>query len=317
MLPSVPTQSPSGRLTPKVCIVFGLLSGVGLALWLASPAQPTQSEEAFLQHSKLVAERTAELKLVETGLREAETLVAGHDPQVQEQLRVAAHAHHDRTTTDPEWESLPRTQFDPAQQLANTPESIAARDLFRNRHLNPTDNYIPKQARDLFASWFESRRTGVATMRNRVHDTTTHEINALIDLGRARGMTAEDYYSRLSGPEQIALTSRKHEHKERLIQEGRSEAEAEALVNRTFYVSTSKMFPFRHYATANRGSMFYAASLQELPSTRQLLDVYRYLIGEMVQTVTDNFVAWEALAPDQAIKIVQQTVARVDKLHRQ
>jgi len=75
---------------------------------------------------------------------------------------------------DAEWNALPRTDLDPGPWMATLGPGLSADPLFRNRHLNPADTYIPKPLRAELCLLFETMR-GRLTSLDDAHRTIPYQ----------------------------------------------------------------------------------------------------------------------------------------------
>jgi hypothetical protein len=219
--------------------------------------------------------------------------------------------------TDSEWERLPRTSFDVCAKLAQGLGEIKVDQLFRNRKLNPNDKYVAIAVRNSFRAIFESKQALIAKLAAQAHRHSTEELEALIQSGRARSTTYEQYVGSLDDKEKkahdAAVAIAREKCRLQMTEAGFSPEAIETAVSRLQSLKTNKLFAFTPYAVAYRGDTHFAATLSELPRTKETLEIHSVALVELGAMAVDTFKEAGALTQSQAEHFVDRLVRLLDK----
>lgn len=173
---------------------------------------------------------------------------------------------------DNEWRRLPRTSFDLAERLANSPGSLRIEDLLRHRDLNPDDVHVARSLRYSLAARFTY---GVRLAREALElarERARLELRELVRAGRAR---------RLRLPAELAAALRRA----RRPVEDLDRETLEALFG-------ARPVPF---ARLPDEGVLYWAPLEELPETREAGELYARILRGVLDGLTSTFEAIGAL----------------------
>lgn len=248
-----------------------------------SPYLPSaDSTEHLQQNASEIDDRAVEDLLAELH-RNGEGRGANQEEDQASTRKEVIHAPESRL--DPEWATIAVTTFSPAERFANATQIVGARDIFRNRGMNPTDSYIPKLARDEITAYLDARRGPLRRLMLAVHDVARQELAVLIDRHLVRGLTYQSYLAALPDArrqevmgavaKEAAVLRAELEERGSLSQE-----QIQRNVDMIQVFSPAEALGFAPFVHRRDGDVYYGARLRDLPTTSSAAVAFKVALIE-------------------------------------
>jgi hypothetical protein len=190
---------------------------------------------------------------------------------------------------DSQWAEYERTSFRLAESVTRD-DLLDVAGLFRNKRLNPTDDYIPPSRRSVLEHWLAAKRPVLRHLKNAAHEVSSQELNFMIDRGEARFIEYSTFNDSKSPEEKAETDKRLAELRKTLEDLGASKTQIEASLKDT------KIFNDRDvcegtfcHATRGGDSRIYLGDLARMPQTTFAAQAYYATAMEVYSGIVQFF----------------------------
>jgi len=174
---------------------------------------------------------------------------------------------------DEEWAALIRSSFE-LEETLRKPDLLTAKQLLRNRRLNPGDVVVPIGLRRGFDEWLSKHRSALVDLLAVTDKVAMQELNFMIDNRVARSRSYSEYVDSLGAEQKKVVDDQREAHRVMMQKAGLDAASIETALAKLRTFDEKVIGGAFCYAVRDGDDAVYLGDLKAMPQARQSANAY-------------------------------------------